>query len=91
MVKALLIWYALSGFVLFALMGLDKGKAKRERWRVSETTLFAWALLGGAAGGWLGMRVFHHKTLHFRFRYGFPLLTLAHAAVLLWLALRPLF
>ena len=89
--KALLIWYALACVVLFVLMGLDKGKAKRERWRVSETTLFAWALLGGAAGGWLGMRVFHHKTLHAKFRFAFPLLTLAHAAVLLWLVLRSLF
>ena len=52
-----------------------------------EKTLWLFALLGGAPGGWLGMRAFHHKTRHWYFRYGFPLLAALDAALLLWLRL----
>ena len=52
-----------------------------------EKTLWLFALLGGAPGGWLGMRTFHHKTRHWYFRYGFPLLAALDAALLLWLRL----
>ncbi len=56
----------------FLLMGLDKWKAKRRRFRISEQMLFFVALVGGAAGATLGMHVFHHKTKHWYFRYGLP-------------------
>lgn len=86
LLSALLVWDTLASLVLFCLMGVDKRRAQREQWRIRERTLFLWAILGGGAGGWLGMRVFHHKTLHRRFRFGFPALTLTHAALLLWLS-----
>ncbi len=62
----------------FGTMGLDKKKAQKKKWRISEKTLFSIAVLGGAWGSTLGMFVFHHKTKHWYFRYGFPCL------VLLW-------
>lgn len=58
--------------ILFVTMGVDKRRAIQNRWRVRESTLFLLAILGGSLGGILGMRVFHHKTLHKTFRYGFP-------------------
>ena len=84
----LLVWLALMSVVLFAAMGLDKRKARREAWRVPEARLFLFAALGGALGGWLGMRVFHHKTRHWTFVWGFPLLALAQLAFLAYLFLR---
>lgn len=77
----------LSAF-LFALMGLDKFKAKTGRWRISEKTLFVFALLGGALGGTAGMFLFRHKTRHWYFRLLFPLLAAAQTALALWLWLR---
>ncbi|NBI68921.1 DUF1294 domain-containing protein [Pseudoflavonifractor sp. 60] len=69
----------------FALMGADKGRAKRGAWRISEKALFLPVLLGGGLGGTLGMRVFHHKTRHWYFRFGFPLLLVLQLAALLFL------
>ena len=56
----------------FALMGMDKKRAIRGAWRISEATLFLTAFLGGALGCTLGMRHFRHKTKHWYFKYGMP-------------------
>lgn len=71
----------------FVLMGLDKRRAQRGRWRISEKALFLPAVLGGALGGTVGMRAFRHKTRHWYFRYGFPLLLLLQLGALVWLIL----
>ena len=55
----------------------SKWKARHKRWRVSEAALLVLALLGGSVGAWLGMYVWHHKTLHKKFKYGVPLILLA--------------
>ena len=85
----LLLWLALMSVVLFIAMGADKRRARRDAWRVPEARLFLFAALGGAVGGWLGMRVFHHKTKHWYFAYGFPLLALCQLAFAAYLYLRP--
>ena len=77
-----------ANLAAFLLMGLDKGRAKRGKWRISEKTRFLPAVLGGALGGTLGMRFFHHKTKHWSFRWGFPLLLLLQLAGLGWLVWR---
>ena len=59
------------------LMLIDKEKARRHRWRISEATLFTVALLGGSAGVLLGMYAFRHKTKHRRFIIGVPVILLA--------------
>jgi len=85
------LWQMLGLYLLlvngtaFLLMGIDKGRAKREAWRISEKTLFLPAVLGGALGGILGMRLFRHKTKHWYFRFGFPLLLIAQLTLGGWL------
>ena len=81
-------WLALMSLALFFLMGIDKHRARRGRWRIPEKTLFLLALLGGSCGGWLGMRAFHHKTRHRTFAWGFPVLALAQLALCLYLTYR---
>lgn len=56
----------------FGMMGIDKRRAIRRAWRISEASLFMAALLGGALGCTLGMHFFHHKTKHWYFRFGMP-------------------
>ena len=70
--------------VAFLFMGVDKFKAARGYRRIGEGTLFLFALLGGALGGTLGMLLFHHKTRHWYFAYGFPLLAIAQLLTLIY-------
>lgn len=68
--------------VLFLAMGADKSRAKSHCRRIPEARLFLLALLGGAVGGTLGMWVFRHKTRHWYFAFGFPLLAAIQLYVL---------
>lgn len=72
--KILLIYLLVINVVAFLAMGLDKWKARRDKWRVPEKTLFLLVLIGGSIGGILGMTVFRHKTRHWYFRIGFPVI-----------------
>lgn len=60
--------------IAFALMGIDKAKAKKKKWRIPEKTLFFFAAIGGSVGAIAGMQVFKHKTQHNKFVYGMPAL-----------------
>ena len=82
---------ALMSLVLFVLMGADKHKARRGRWRVRERTLFCLALLGGASGGTLGMFLFRHKTRHWTFRLVFPVLAAIQLLGAVYLSIRILY
>jgi uncharacterized membrane protein YsdA (DUF1294 family) len=75
MAVILLYWLAIN-VVGFFLFGLDKLKAVRKERRVPEKRLFLVAALGGAAGAWIGMRSFRHKTKHASFTIGVPALLL---------------
>ena len=70
--KISLVYLLLINLIAYGAMGLDKRKAKRHQWRIPESVLFTWVLLGGGFGGILGMHRFHHKTKHRSFRIGFP-------------------
>lgn len=67
-------YLVIINLVAFALMGIDKGKAKRGAWRIPEKTLFLSAILGGSIGAIAGMQHFRHKTKHWYFKYGMPLI-----------------
>ena len=56
----------------FFVYGIDKWRAKKGSWRISEATLLLLAVIGGSIGAWLGMKVWHHKTMHKKFKYGIP-------------------
>ena len=77
----LLGWAALCNLTAFALMGIDKARARKGRRRIPEKRLFLTAALGGALGSILGMYVFHHKTLHRSFTLGMPGLLLLNLAL----------
>ena len=88
MMKWALLWVLALSLADFALMGVDKRRAKRGAWRVKERTFFLLALLGGSPGALLGMWAFRHKTRHWYFKFGLPALLLAQIALGLWLAWR---
>ena len=85
MLKWVLAWIGLASLLDFVLMGTDKWKAKRNRWRVPEKTLFLVALLGGSPGAILGMYAFRHKTRHWYFKWGLPAILVAQIALGGWL------
>ena len=65
----------------FLLYGIDKYKAKKNQWRISEATLLTMAAMGGSIGAWAGMRLWHHKTMHKKFKYGIPVIIIMQIAL----------
>ena len=65
--KIYLLWIAVLSVTAFCMYGIDKRKAKRQKWRISEKTLLLTGLLGGALGALAGMKLFRHKTKHWYF------------------------
>ena len=80
--NALICYIVVINLVSFMMFGIDKYKARRGQWRISEATLLAVAAIGGSIGAWMGMKVWHHKTLHSKFRYGVPIMLRAHIALM---------
>ena len=74
MEKILVIYLLPVNFLSFILYGIDKKRARKREWRISEKTLIGIAVSGGCVGAILGMHIFHHKTRHWYFRYGLPLI-----------------
>lgn len=83
--KLFIAYIIIANIVGFVLMGVDKKRAIRGAWRIPEATLFGTALLGGALGCTLGMRHFRHKTKHWYFKYGMPLIFIAECTLFFWL------
>ncbi len=81
-IAAYLIFLNLVGFLI---MGEDKRSAKMHRWRISERMLFLVSILGGSIGTWAGMYVFRHKTRHWYFVMGMPLILILQIAGAIWL------
>lgn len=82
------IYLAAINLLAFAVYGWDKWRSKRKgARRVPEKTLFLLALLGGSLGAFLGMRVWHHKTRHWYFKYGLPAILLVQLALAAYLLL----
>ena len=79
----LLIYLAVINIVAFFLYGIDKWKAQHDKWRITEATLLWIAVAGGSIGALLGMRLWHHKTQHAKFRYGLPTILILQIAATL--------
>ena len=79
-ITMLLSYFAAVNLIGFALMGIDKYKAKKRAFRIPEATLFIIAVIGGSIGSILGMYPFRHKTRHRSFVYGMPFILLVSAS-----------
>jgi uncharacterized membrane protein YsdA (DUF1294 family) len=75
-IQGIVYYLGFINIIGFIVMGVDKKKARNGEWRIPEKTLWGVAVLGGALGSYIGMRVFHHKTKHNTFRIGMPLLVI---------------
>lgn len=82
MIKQVIIYLLIMNFVAFISMGIDKYKAKHNKWRISENTLITLAALGGSIGSYLGMQTFRHKTKHIKFKYGVPIIFVVQVVLL---------
>ena len=82
-----LIYLVLINVVTFFMYGIDKWKAKKSKMRIRETALLGLAVLGGSIGAWLGMKVWHHKTLHKKFRFGVPAILIVQLLIIGYLIL----
>lgn len=80
--KIAVTYLILVNSIGFFLMGNDKKRAVRHLWRIPEKTLFLCSLIGGSIGTWAGMYVFRHKTKHWYFVVGMPLILLLQAAAI---------
>ena len=81
-----LAYYLLAiNAVTFILYGIDKYKAKKNQWRISEATLLTMTAIGGSIGAWAGMRLWHHKTMHKKFKYGIPIIIILQVALAVYL------
>jgi uncharacterized membrane protein YsdA (DUF1294 family) len=78
------LWLLLINLATFLVYGADKRRARKGAWRIPERTLFLLPLLGGSAGALLGMYIFHHKTKHWYFKFGIPLILLLQIALFVW-------
>ncbi len=85
------VYLAVINLAGFISMGLDKNKARRNKWRIPEAALFLFAIFGGSIGCLLGMRTFHHKTQKPRFYIGIPIILGVQVLILLYfIVLAPL-
>lgn len=80
-IKAIITYLLIINVVTFTIYGIDKGRARKGQWRVPESALLWLAAAGGSVGACLGMKVWRHKTLHKKFRYGIPAIIMAQIAI----------
>ena len=88
MLKAILIYLLAVNALTFIVYGIDKYKAKHAKWRISEATLLLLAVFGGSIGAWVGMKVWHHKTMHKKFKYGVPVILVLQVVLAVWIIIK---
>ena len=81
--KIIALYLLLVNLIAFAIYGIDKRRAKKHKFRIPEKTLLWMARIGGGIGCWLGIKVFHHKTKHTKFRIIVPLWTIIWMAAII--------
>ena len=81
-----ILYYLIAiNIITFFIYGIDKLKAKKGKWRIPESTLLLLAIIGGSIGAWLGIKVWHHKTLHKKFKCGIPLIVIVQIAIAVYI------
>lgn len=86
--KYILIYLVILNVIGILIMGIDKWKAKKGKWRIPEKSLFMISLIGGSLGTLAGMYLFHHKTKHWYFVIGMPFILILHFLILAFLYYR---
>ena len=87
-IEKIIIGYVIVINVITLMMyGIDKWKAKHSKWRIPEATLLIMAAVGGSIGAWTGIKLFHHKTLHKKFKYGVPAILILQLAIIVFIYL----
>ncbi len=85
----ILVYYLIAiNIITFITYGIDKLKAKNHKWRIPEATLLLLAAIGGSIGAWAGMSIWHHKTLHKKFKYGVPAILILQIALAIYLLMK---
>ena len=85
--QTFLLYLLAINILAFLAFGIDKRKARKGQWRTPESTLLALAAIGGSMGAWVGMKVWHHKTLHPKFKYGIPAIFIIQVFLLIFICL----
>ena len=85
MAQIIICYLVMVNLVAFITYGIDKLKARRNKKRIQEATLLLLAIVGGSIGAWLGVKVWHHKTLHKKFKNGIPLIIIVQIALCIYL------
>ncbi len=85
LILLIISYLVVINIVAFLAFGIDKWKAQKRRWRISEYSLLMLAVVGGSIGALMGMRIWRHKTLHAKFRYGLPLILLVQVALCVYI------
>lgn len=89
-IKLIIIYLIIVNIIGLATMGIDKRRAIKRGWRISEVNLFTIALIGGCLGTTLGMFLFRHKTRHWYFAYGMPIILFIQVAIIVALHFSPI-
>ncbi|MBQ7820169.1 MAG: DUF1294 domain-containing protein [Bacteroidales bacterium] len=84
-VLLLVAYVTIINTLAFIVYGIDKLKAKKGKWRIPESTLLLLAIIGGSIGAWFGIKVWHHKTLHKKFKYGIPLIVIIQIVIAIYI------
>lgn len=86
--EIIIIYLTCINVATFITYGIDKMKAKRSKWRIREASLLLLAVLGGSIGALLGMKVWHNKTMHKKFKYGVPAILIVQMAIIGYLLMK---
>lgn len=78
----IIVYFIIINVISFVTMGVDKKRAQKHEYRISEKTLWTLAIIGGGTGSFLGMLHFHHKTKHLSFRLGFLIIMMVQLILL---------
>ena len=86
--KIIISYVIVINVITLMMYGIDKWKAKHSKWRIPEATLLIMAAVGGSIGAWTGIKLFHHKTLHKKFKYGVPAILILQLTIIVFIYLK---
>ena len=86
----IILYIAAVNVISFVMMGADKRRAVKRAFRIPEATLFVLAIIGGSIGSIAGMHLFHHKTRHWYFLYGMPVILALQVILILAVIFSPI-